>query len=272
MALIILLITLFASALAAPIERIPITADFVNSTLWVRPTQIVGGTPVASATDFPFMAAFMDNDFQFCGASIIGSRWAVTAAHCVGALQPNTEFISVGSLNYNVVEARRYKVERAIPNPDFNFGTLDSDIALLYLATEIEFSDTVQPVKLAPSGSGDFTGDDSTIIGWGVTTEGGRPSDHLREVDVPVISNVDCDQYYDTITDSMLCAYITGGGKDSCQGDSGGPALVRVNDEWLQVGIVSWGIGCARPNYPGVYSRVSYLYSWVCANTNGEVC
>jgi len=272
MALIILLLTLFASAFAAPIERIPITADFFNSTNWVHPTQIVGGIPVESATRFPFMAAYIRNNAFFCGASIIGSHWAVTAAHCISAVQPTAEFISVGSLKYNVVEATRYQVTRAIRNPDYNNpNNFDNDIGLLYIEQEIQFTDTVKPVKLAPSASEDFTGKVSTIIGWGTTGEGGLP-DHLREVDIPIISNVDCNQYYDTITDSMLCAYVNGGGKDSCQGDSGGPALVRVGDEWLEVGIVSWGIGCALPDYPGVYARVSYLYSWVCANTNGEVC
>jgi len=95
-------------------------------------------------------------------------------------------------------------------------------------------------------------------------TEGGGTTVILREVTVPIISNTQCSTYYDGITARMLCAYVEGGGKDSCQGDSGGPAVV---DGPLLVGIVSWGIGCARPNYPGVYTRVSSVYSWICSNS-----
>ncbi|GLH15204.1 uncharacterized protein GBIM_19572 [Gryllus bimaculatus] len=72
-------------------------------------------------------------------------------------------------------------------------------------------------------------------------------------------------RYYNgrTISARMLCAGFTSGGKDSCEGDSGGPLV--INGE--QVGIVSWGYGCARPNYPGVYSSVANLRSWISSNT-----
>jgi len=271
------LFTLFTVTFARVIERIPITADFANSTNWVLPTQIVGGMPVGSATDYPWTAAYMEDDYQFCGASIIAPRWAVTAAHCIGVFNPNSEYISVGSLRFDDNDPSqplpvKVKVERAFRNPAYVPGTFDTDVGLLYLAEALEYNEYIQPIKLAPSSSGDFTGDISVILGWGTTTEGGIPSLVLREVDVPIISNEECNQYYSTITDTMLCAYVDGGGKDSCQGDSGGPTVVREGDEWVLVGLVSWGLGCARPFYPGVYTRVSSVYSWICANTQGAVC
>jgi hypothetical protein len=103
------------------------------------------------------------------------------------------------------------------------------------------------------------------------------------KVTVKVITNEVCgqssdgrDDYYGQITDNMLCARVKGGGKDACQGDSGGP-LVGTNDDGdlVQVGVVSWGIGCAEAAFPGVYSRVSRVWDWieeeVCANSASPI-
>mmetsp|Transcript_4522 Transcript_4522/g.8079 ORF Transcript_4522/g.8079 Transcript_4522/m.8079 type:complete len:348 (+) Transcript_4522:939-1982(+) len=119
-------------------------------------------------------------------------------------------------------------------------------------------------------------------MGWGGTAYGGdEPSfpDDLQEVDLEVISNDECDNfkigrdsYEGLIYDNMLCTYTEG--KDACQGDSGGPLIVQGNspEEDVQVGIVSWGVGCAA--LPGVFSRISEAYSWtvdtVCNEDNGS--
>jgi len=209
------------------------------------------------------MAAYLQGARQFCGGQIIGNKWVLTAAHCVSSTNPTNEFVSVGSVRSD--NGLRVRVVRTLRHPNYNPSTIDWDAALLELESELTFSPSVGPVKLA-NGPDDFTGDDSVITGWGSTTEGGPTTPTLREVTVPVISNTQCSNYYDGITARMLCAYVDGGGKDSCQGDSGGPAVVD-NGGPLLVGIVSWGIGCARPNYPGVYTRVSSVYSWICANS-----
>lgn len=69
----------------------------------------------------------------------------------------------------------------------------------------------------------------------------------------------------------MLCAgYVGEDPKDACSGDSGGPLHVLLNEDPGQyqiVGIVSWGEGCARPNTPGVYTRVNQYLSWIKENT-----
>ncbi|MCP3395306.1 serine protease [Bradyrhizobium sp. CCGB12] len=101
-----------------------------------------------------------------------------------------------------------------------------------------------------------------TVIGWGATTEGGNTTPELKEVDLKVQTSTDCERNYRQavpsarITSHMLCAGEPAGGKDSCQGDSGGFLGAPNGKSWVQLGIVSWGIGCAQPNLYGVYTRV----------------
>ena len=87
-------------------------------------------------------------------------------------------------------------------------------------------------------------------------------------VRVPVITNSDCDSDYDgRITDSMMCAGYPGvGGKDACQGDSGGPLVCNDGGNAVIAGVVSWGFGCAAPQFPGVYSRTTHVLDWIKAN------
>merc|ERR1711982_138971 len=100
-----------------------------------------------------------------------------------------------------------------------------------------------------------------TVSGWGTTSEGGSLARTLMKVDVPVVGDDDCRDAYgqNDIADSMICAGLDAGGKDSCQGDSGGPFMCGFGLD----GIVSWGYGCAQPGFPGVYTQTSYLVSWI---------
>ena len=88
-------------------------------------------------------------------------------------------------------------------------------------------------------------------------------------VKVPTITNSDCKKSYgnDSITESMICAGYPGdGGKDSCSGDSGGPLVCNENGNAVLAGVVSWGNGCGKPDYPGVYSRVTHVLDWIKEN------
>ena len=100
---------------------------------------------------------------------------------------------------------------------------------------------------------------------------GGSAPNNLQYVRVPAITNAQCNSDYGgSITSSMLCAGYRGvGGKDACQGDSGGPYVCNNNGNAVIAGVVSWGIGCAHPNYPGVYARVTTVLDWV---KNNMVC
>merc|ERR1711981_1467107 len=104
--------------------------------------------------------------------------------------------------------------------------------------------------------------------GWGTLSSGGSATNNLQYVRVPAITNSQCNAAYGgSITDTMLCAgYPNVGGKDACQGDSGGPFVCNDNGNAVIAGVVSWGIGCAHPNYPGVYARVTSVLSWIQSN------
>ena len=125
------------------------------------------------------------------------------------------------------------------------------------ISPPLKFGEYVQPVTL-PEQEEEFTGT-ALVSGWGTTREGGGLPATLQKVDVPIVSDDDCRISYpgDWIADSMMCAGEKG--KDSCQGDSGGP---MVCGKYL-CGIVSGGQGCARPDYPGIYTQVSYFVDWI---------
>lgn len=115
----------------------------------------------------------------------------------------------------------------------------------------------------------------ATYLGWGVINmENSESSTILREVDVSVIGNDECNQingtinniyesYSGLITDNMMCTFAVG--KDSCQRDSGGPLIVKddASLDDIQIGVASWGISCASATFPGVASRVSYSWKFI---------
>merc|ERR1712071_556690 len=125
------------------------------------------------------------------------------------------------------------------------------------------WTDFIQPIALPEPLQQTDAGVLATITGWGTLSEGafGLPN-VLHKVSIPVVSDEDCDSAYAAAgygsIDSMICAGLPEGGKDSCQGDSGGPFFLNDAEPTL-IGVVSWGIGCARAGYPGVYSEVSYF-------------
>ncbi|XP_049288967.1 trypsin-2-like [Anopheles funestus] len=104
-----------------------------------------------------------------------------------------------------------------------------------------------------------------TIVGWGMTKNTGD-REQLRMVKLPLVARSECNSSYferETITQRMLCAGYPGGGQDACEGDSGGPLLCRG----IQVGITSWGVGCAKPNRYGVYSNIANQRDWIRKHT-----
>jgi len=228
--------------------------------------DIVGGVEVNPEFKYPFTCAMEYNvGGQFCGGSLVDENFVLTAAHCSVGLNPNTVRVVCRrhdlSRSVSAEGAVQRSISRITVHPSYNRLTLDNDVALWQLSSAIT---NVAIASLDEDGSYSPVGVTSTVVGWGATREGGAGSDVLREVDVPIISNSQCNQQYGgDITNSMICAYVTGGGKDSCQGDSGGPLFVNKNNNPVQIGVVSWGTGCARANYAGVYARVSYLSDWI---------
>uniref|UniRef100_A0A182MER7 CLIP domain-containing serine protease n=1 Tax=Anopheles culicifacies TaxID=139723 RepID=A0A182MER7_9DIPT len=124
--------------------------------------------------------------------------------------------------------------------------------------------------------SKNFIGYTPFVAGWGRTQEGGKSANVLQELQIPIIANDECRTLYDKIgkvfsqkqfDNAVMCAGVLEGGKDSCQGDSGGPLMLpqRFGTDfyYFQVGIVSYGIGCARAEVPGVYTRVASFVDWI---------
>lgn len=216
-----------------------------------RETRIVGGKP-SQAGAFPFAAALTTSSgVQYCGASIIGRRFALTAAHCQVEAGDR---VLVGA--NALADMRQLVVVASRIHAGFDHDTLDYDVAVAVLGADAG----VPTVPLARG----VTALDATVIGWGKTCESCPTTQHLREVSVPLWEPGDCIAATGS-TVRQVCAGLAAGGKDSCQGDSGGSLLTWNVDHWEQIGVVSWGIGCARPNSPGVYSdmRAPELRQWV---------
>lgn len=154
-------------------------------------------------------------------------------------------------------------------HPQYNDATNQHDIAVVTLAQCVTDQRLLRNVmKLADANiMKQLVPRSGTMLeatGFGKTWENGPYSTELRGVGVPFIAQHECkDKYYFGIRDGMVCAGYPNGGKDACQGDSGGSLFYRNGGDLYQVGVTSWGYGCARANYPGVYASVAYYANWI---------
>ncbi|XP_046809042.1 trypsin-1 [Lucilia cuprina] len=230
--------------------------------------RIVGGTRVRT-NKYPWIAQMLRGSFQFCGATLINDRYALTAAHCVYGMDMKGITIKLLQLNKNSAsQGIVRKVAFANMHGLYNPTTLQNDIALLRLDQPVPLLDPIRPVCLPNNANQNFDFKKAIVAGWGLTSDGGDQSTYLQEVVVPVLTNTQCraTSYKSMILETMLCAGYLEGGKDACQGDSGGPLIVR-DGIFRLAGVVSFGYGCANPNAPGVYTRVSKYLDWIAANT-----
>ncbi|TSW75984.1 Serine protease 27 [Bagarius yarrelli] len=234
-------------------------------------TRIVGGTN-ATAGAWPWQVSLQKKSMHFCGGSLVNKDWVVTAAHCFSSTRTAGLLVYFGKQTLSGTNPNEvYRtVSRIIKHPSYNSNTNDYDITLLQLSSSVTFSDYIKPVCLADRASVFPNGTENWITGWGNMASGvSLPSPYvLQEAKVPVVDNPACQkllQAYNVITARMICAAPLQGGVDTCQGDSGGPMVAKQGDVWVLSGITSWGIGCALPNLPGVYSRVSEFNDWITA-------
>ncbi|XP_076748969.1 trypsin-1-like [Xylocopa sonorina] len=241
----VLLVVLIAGCLGAEVDVQRLLPD----------SQIVGGIPV-DILNHPYQLSLQTSG-HICGASIISTKWAITAAHCVGS--PASRYtLRAGNTNKNL--GTSYTLKSITKHPKYDSRTIDYDIALLEINGKIQLNDRAQPVRL-PSRE-PSAGTMVNVTGWGTVQQGGSTTTNLMKVSVPIVSRKQCNDVYssmNTITNQMICAGYTSGGKDACQGDSGGPLTANG----VLYGIVSWGYGCAQPKYPGVYTNVASLRSWI---------
>lgn len=237
-------------------------------------TRIINGS-VSVKSDWAFMTALIKNTSsdaysgQFCGGSFIGGKYVLTAAHCVDDKAASEIDVSIGihDLNNEATEGQRVAVRAHYIHQDYNASTAVNDIAILELVNDV----TATQVTLASETEVNnlSVGQSLTVMGWGNQSTTGKvyPTE-LYQVDLPYVDRGTCQNLggnYATVGTDAICAGYQAGGKDSCQGDSGGPLVVNDGGTYKQVGVVSWGDGCAQANAYGVYSNVGYF------DTNGWI-
>ncbi|XP_063876161.1 trypsin-1-like [Scylla paramamosain] len=244
--------------------------------------RIVGGVETEK-NEYPWQVALVSRNGNrpFCGGSIISDQWILTAAHCVNSATPSGDEVIIGEHDWTEAAetstTKRLRISRAIRHPNYSSSTLNNDLALLQLAERIVFpsNNKVAPVCL-PEPDNLYEDVDAIVTGWGTLSSGGSQPKKLQEVTVPTMTNDQCKATgyaASEISDNMICAGVSEGGKDSCQGDSGGPMVTLAESgKMKQIGVVSWGYGCASARFPGVYTRVGNYVSWIRGNISGSTC
>ena len=240
-------------------------------------TNNLGDEAVISVSNEPSLV-----QSSSCGASFLGGKWVLTASHCVD--DANIEFLKVNVGEYDLADGAENAVaiKHIYMHPEYDAASLNNDIALIELVETVD----APAVTLASADDTDnaaIDGSDVTVMGWGgrlgyAPGEGptGDFPEVLHQVDLQLMSNEQCasilansiygpegDPSLAGITEAMICATVAGGGKSSCQGDSGGPLVLNTNQGWQQVGVVSWGYGCAAEDFPGVFARVAEFDEWL---------
>ncbi|XP_057560583.1 serine protease 44-like [Hippopotamus amphibius kiboko] len=246
--------------------------------------KVVGGRP-APERKWPWQVSLQINDEHICGGSLIASWWVLTAAHCIFGHVEYTVKMGDIHLMHTSRMAIKVPVQDIIIHKYYNpIGTIENDIALALLAFPVNFSSNIQPVCLPEKAFMVQAGTECWVTGWGKLDEQDPPTPKfstdplkastrlLQEAELSILRYERCNEMlkekmqsrFDLVKKGAVCG-TSPTGKDACQGDSGGPLVCEFNDSWVQVGIVSWGIGCGRIGYPGVYTEVSFYKDWVIA-------
>ena len=263
---------LVLALLATLAALLPVTATAQESPESGAEPEIIGGRR-ADPGEYPFQVAILFSDVQdrwsaqFCGGTLISPDTVLTAGHCIVGARAGDIDVLAGTNRLLPGGGRRVHARALRLHPGYSDFTLANDIGIIQLGENLPYA-TITPAmagqeSLYPAGT------EATTIGWGdrdIRLDHEYYPRYLREVEVPIVSDEDCGEAYpgELFPDQMVCAGdMVDGGEDSCFGDSGGPLMIPDGDDWLQVGVVSSGRGCARRPFPGIYTEVSAYTQFV---------
>lgn len=250
--------------LTLPLALILCLAGVAPAAADQAPPRLVGAAEVDPPGRYPFAAALVDRHLadawrgRFCDGSLVAGRWVLTAARCLDDRRPADVEVVIGRHDLTTTEGHRVAVVAFHVHPRHDGADL-YDAALVELAEAVAADPVGLPAADLPPGP-------AVVTGWGDTLTPNRLPRELQQAEVPLLPDTDCARAHgnDFAAGSMVCAGdLERGGVGACRGDRGAPLFVAGPDGPVQVGVAGWGVGCALPGLPALYTRVSSLTPWV---------